>query len=64
MPFNHIEDDDAFISEVSNKHINTQTLESLSGLLFNPFELNTDYQYSPLHDIDPDSHFYNDWTPI
>ena len=42
MPFNHIEDDDAFISEVSNMHINTQTLESPSGLLFNPFELNTD----------------------
>ena len=54
LPFNHIEDDDTFISEVNNMNINTQTLESLSELLFNPFELNTDDQYSPLYDIDPD----------
>ena len=60
LPFNHIEDDDTFISEVNNMDINTQTLESLSELLFNPFELNTDDQYSPLYDIDPDVHFYNE----
>ena len=54
LPFNHIEDDDTFISEVNNMDINTQTLESLSELLFNPFELSTDDQYSPLYDIDPD----------
>ena len=40
--------------------IRTQTLESLSELLFNPFELNTDDQYSPLYDIDPDVDFYNE----
>ena len=55
-----MEDDDTFISEVNNMDINTQTLESLSELLFNPFELNTDDQYSPLYDIDPDVHFYNE----
>ena len=26
LPFNHIEDDDTFISEVNNMDINTQTL--------------------------------------
>ena len=60
IAFYHIEDDDTFISEVNNMDIHTQTLESLSELLFNPFELNTDDQYSPLYDIDPDVHFYNE----
>ena len=60
LPFNHIEDDATFISEVNNMDISTQTLESLSELLFNPFELNTDDQYSPLYYIDPDVHFYNE----
>ena len=59
LPFNHSEVDDTFISEVNNMDINTQTLESLSELLFNHFQLNTDDQYSPLYDIDPDVHFHN-----
>ena len=35
-------------------------IESLSDLLFNPFELNSDDHYSPLIDIDPDMNYYNE----
>ena len=37
-----------------------RTIESLSELLFNPFETTTDESYSPLNDIDPDIQFFND----
>ena len=63
LPFNHIEDDGAFVTEVY-MDIGTRTLESLSELLFNLTELNTEDQYSPLYDIDPDVHFYNELDPI
>ena len=40
--------------------VGTRTIESLSELLFNPFETNTDESYSSLNDIDPDIQLFND----
>ena len=60
FPFNHIEHDDVFVSEVNNIGSCTRSIESLSHLLFNPFELNSDDHYSPLFDIDPDMNYYNE----
>ena len=60
FPFNHIEHDDVFVSEVNNIGSCTRSIESLSDLLFNPFELNSDDHYSPLIDIDPDVNYYNE----
>ena len=59
FPFNHIEHDDVFVSEV-NIGSCTRSVETLSDLLFNPFELNSDDHYSPLIDIDPDMNYYNE----
>ena len=36
------------------------SIESLTELLFNPFELNSDDHYSPMFDIDPDMNYYNE----
>ena len=46
FPFNHIEGDDIFISEINNMDIDTKTIESLSESLFNPLELNNDDIYT------------------
>ena len=59
FPFNHIENDDTFKVEISNLDIESKDIESLSQLLFNPFELNNDDIYSPLCDIDPDVNYYD-----
>ena len=60
FPFNHIEHDDVFVSEVNNIGSCTRSVETLSDLLFNPFELNSDDHYSPLIYIDPDMNYYNE----
>ena len=60
FPFNHIEGDDIFISEINNMDIDTKIIESLSESLFNPLELNNDDIYSPLCDVDPDANYFNE----
>ena len=60
FPFNHIEGDDIFISEINNMDIDTKTIESLSENLFYPLELNNDDIYSPLCDVDPDANYFNE----
>ena len=60
FPFNHVEDDELFISDINHFDISLKTLDSISECIFNPFELNTDKYYSPLCDIDPDINFYNE----
>ena len=42
FPFNHIKNDDTFKVGISNLDIESKDIESLSQLLFNPFELNND----------------------
>ena len=37
-----------------------QAIESLTELLFNPFERNSDDHYSPIFDIDPDMNYHNE----
>ena len=59
FPYDHI-DDEMCLLEVNGIDVGTRTIESLSELLFNPFETNTDESYSPLNDIDPDIQFFND----
>ena len=60
FPFNHVEDDELFISDINHFDISLKTLDSISECIFNPFELNTDKYYSPLCDIDLDINFYNE----
>ena len=60
FPFNHIEDDELFVTEINKFRSNVVSLNTSSlELLFNPFELNEDDNYSPLCEIDPDVNFYN-----
>ena len=60
FPFNHIEHDELFISEVNSFDLELETIEALSAKLFNPFEINNDEIYYPLRDIDPDAHYFNE----
>ena len=60
FPFNHIEENNIFISEINNMDIESKTIESLSEKLFNPLELNNDDIYSPLCDVDPDANYFNE----
>ena len=59
-PFNQIEHDELFISEVNSLELKLGTIEALSAKLFNPFEINSDEIYYPLCDIDPDAHYVNE----
>ena len=60
LPYNHIDEDEMYLLEITEIDVGTRTIESLSELLFNPFETNTDESYSPLNGIDPDIQFFND----
>ena len=60
FPFNHIEHDDLFISEVNSLDLELETIEALSAKLFNLFEINNGESYYPLCDIDPDAHYFNE----
>ena len=61
FPFNHIEDNDEFISCLSENWRVTLNLDltELREKTFNPFELNCEEKKSPLWDSDPDIHYYN-----
>ena len=61
FPFNQIDDDDMFVLEVNQLDVCTRTIESLTEILFNPFELSDDH-YCPLNDVDPDLHFFNEFA--
>ena len=54
-----IEEDDIRLCELNGIDIDEHTIESLSGRLFNPFQLNDKYHYTPLSQIDPDVNFYD-----
>ena len=58
FPFNQIDDDDMFVMEVNQLDVCTRTIESLTKILFNSFELNDDH-HCPLNDVDPDQHFFS-----
>ena len=60
FPFNHIEDDELFVSDVNYFDFSLNNFDSISTRIFNPFELSIDRYYSPLYDIDPDINFYNE----
>ena len=60
FPYNHIEDDDMFVSDINHLCFNEKNLDLISERIFNPFELNTDKYYAPLCDIDPDINFFNE----
>ena len=46
FPFNHfVDDDDTFVLEANQIDVGTKTIESLSELIFNSFELNDDANY-------------------
>lgn len=57
FPFNHIEDDRDFLKAIN--YIDIVSTLNYSDRLFNPLE-EIDNDMSPIYDIDPDLHFYND----
>ena len=57
FPYNHIELDEVFVSEVNCIETYNRSIQSITGLLFNQFELNSDDPYSPMFDIDPDMNY-------
>ena len=59
FPFNCIEDDAVFISEIHAIDLSTTTIESLDMCMLNPFMLIDDDFYTPLWEIDPDINSYN-----
>ena len=48
------------MSEVNCIETYNRSIQSLTGLLFNQFELNYDDHYSPMFDMDPDMNYYNE----
>ena len=60
LPFNHNENEDVFMCDINCIETCSRTIEQLSELIFNPFELNMDDHYSPLYDVDPDMNYYNE----
>ena len=60
LPFNHNENEDVFMCDINCIDTCSRTIEQLSELIFNPFELNMDDHYSPLYDVDPDMNYYNE----
>ena len=60
FPFNQIEENVIFISDVSNMGIDSKTIDSLSKSLFNTLELKNDGTYSTLCDFDLDANFFNE----
>ena len=64
LPFNHYSNDDDFkdaLMSFFNYNVN-DLLNRLNNMIFNPFEINENYEVSPLFDIDPDFQFYNDMS--
>ena len=59
FPFNLIENDKLFLAEINNYDLKNRIVE-ISDALFQPFEINSDDVYSPIHEIDPDINFYNE----
>ena len=54
------ENEDVFMCDINCIETCSRTIEQLSELIFNPFELNMDDHYSPLYDVDPDMNYYNE----
>ena len=62
LPFNHFDDDDLFIEAISelSKVSYAECLKlELDGMIFNPFELNSEFELNPLINMDPDTQFFN-----
>ena len=63
FPFNHLDEDSQFYEAVSEfcGPAAAPTLYDLDDKLFVPFDLNdSDYDYNPLFDVDPDENFFNE----
>ena len=56
-PFDQINDEDMFVLEVNQLDVCTRTIQSLTEILFNPFELNDDH-YCPLNAVDPFARYW------
>ena len=59
FPLNTIEEEYVLICELNGIDIDEYTIDSLSSRLFNPFQLNDKDYCTPLSQIDPDVHFFN-----
>ena len=60
FPFNHILDETEFISALPVNDIDHVNLNSISKLLFVPFEFNEDPYFIPGFKYDPDVNFFNE----
>ena len=59
FPFNHILDDNTFISALPANDLDFTNLNLLSSLVFVPFEFNDEPMYMPGNESDPDINFFN-----
>ena len=61
MAFNNIDDDNEFISALSEmwEWSVSFSLDELNQKVFVPFEMNTEEEYHPLFQTDPDINYYN-----
>ena len=64
LPFNHIEHDVTFRQSLLEFYctVHTNVLKDLSNLAFIPFEFNDEHSSTPLFDINPDYHFFNEYN--
>ena len=60
FPFNHILDETEFVSALPVNDIAHVNLNSISKLLFVPFEFNEDPHYIPGFEYDPDVNLFNE----
>ena len=60
LPFNHMDDDDIFWSNISSvwSVLSNIDFSVLNEKLFIPFELNDEKNHLPMYDTDPDFHFF------
>ena len=59
FPFNHILDETEFLPALPANDLDYVNLNSMSKLLFVPFEFDEDPSYIPGFEYDPDIHFFN-----
>ena len=60
FPFNHENDDDNFMRYITEFFGNMPSITGLEELVFNPFNINDESNFGPLHDNDPDLQYFQD----
>ena len=63
FPYNHTDDDDEFLSTLSENWFGNQMyIGKFENKLFQPFELNDEEEHLPQHHSDPDYQYFNEYA--